>query len=129
MKTIQNTTQQPSFFLGIDVGKKDLFCHIISPLEAATNRFDNTTKGIKALISWVKKTAEPQQLSACLEQTGHYAKPVAKALHELDINSLYLVNPRQIKAFGNQQLRRNKSDTADAKLIAEFIEAKPKRLV
>ena len=85
--------------------------------------------GIKALIAWVKKVAEPQQLSACLEQTGHYGKAVAKALHELKVNSLYLVNPRRIKAFGNQQLRRNKSDTADAKLIAEFIEAKPKRLI
>lgn len=129
MKIIQNTTQLPSFFLGIDVGKKELFCHIISPLEAIAHRFENNTKGIKSLISWVKKIAEPQQLSACLEQTGHYGKAVAKALHELKVNGLYLVNPRRIKAFGNQQLRRNKSDTADAKLIAEFIEANPKNLI
>ena len=128
MKDTQNTTQLPSFFLGIDVGKKDLFCHIISPTETSSARFDNSTKGIKTLIRWVKKKAEPQQLSACLEQTGHYSKAAAKALYELNIIGLYLVNPRRIKAYGDQQLRRNKSDTADAKLIAEFLEAKPKKL-
>jgi transposase len=129
MKNILNTTALPSFFLGIDVGKKDLFCHIISPFETFSARFDNTTKGIKQLITWMKKTADPQHLSACLEQTGHYGKAVARALYKMNIIDVYLVNPRRIKAYGDQQLRRNKSDTADAKLIAEFLESKPKKLI
>ena len=89
----------------------------------------NTIKGIKELVTWVKKIAEPQQLSACLEQTGHYGKAVAKALYEMNPIDVYLVNPRRIKAYGDQQLRRNKSDTADAKLIAEFLESKPRKLI
>ncbi len=84
------------------------------------------------LIAWVRKIAKPQQLSACLDQTGRYAKAAAKAAYELnilDVYLLYLVNPRRIKAHGDQKLRRNKSDTADAKLIAEFLESKSKKLV
>lgn len=121
MKTIQNTTQLPSLFLGIDVGKAELFCHLITPDEPLSAKFDNTPTGVHKLISWATKSTDLQQLSACLEQTGHYGNLVAKALFEINILSLHLVNPRQIKAYGNQKLRRNKSDTADAKLIAQFL--------
>ncbi|MBK1884912.1 transposase, partial [Luteolibacter pohnpeiensis] len=44
-------------------------------------------------------------------------------LHQHGLHALFLVNPRRIKAFGNQKLRRNKSDTADARLIARFLVA------
>lgn len=123
MKNIKYTTHLPSLFLGIDVGKHDLFCHLITLDETPSARFDNTPAGIKTLITWATKLAPPQQLSACLEQTGHYGKLVAKALFEANILSLHLVNPRQIKAYGSQKLRRNKSDTADAKLIAQFLKS------
>ena len=133
MKNIQHTQPKPSSkpnsFLGIDVGKVDLFCHIISSNETYSDRFDNTTTGIKKLTEWVKSTAEPRQLSACLEQTGHYGKAVATALYDMNILSLHLVNPRQIKAYGNQKLRRNKSDTADAKLIAQFLRSEQGDLI
>ena len=71
----------------------------------------------------VLKTAPPACLSACLEQTGHYGDAIAEALHDTGIAGLCLVNPQRIKAFGMQKLRRNKSDTADAKLIALFLKA------
>lgn len=111
------------FFLGIDVGKKDLFCHIIAPDQAYSERFDNSPAGIRLLIKWLRKLAEPAHFSACLEQTGHYGDAIADALYKLQIGNLYLVNPHRIKAYGMQKLRRNKSDTADAKLIARFLKA------
>lgn len=123
MKTTTHTTNTPSFFLGIDVGKKDLFCHIIGPGEPCSARFDNTTAGIALLLKWVLKSAPPAHLRACLEQTGHYGDAIAEALHEASLAALHLVNPQRIKAFGMQKLRRNKSDTADAKLIASFLKA------
>lgn len=123
MKTTTHTTTPPSFFLGIDVGKKDLFCHIIAPGEPCSARFDNTPAGIALLLKWVLKTAPPAQLRACLEQTGHYGDAIAEALHDMGLAALHLVNPQRIKAFGMQKLRRNKSDTADAKLIASFLKA------
>ena len=123
MKPTPNTTNLPSFFLGIDVGKTDLFCHIIGPDQPCSERFDNSPAGIKLLFKWLKKVCTPAQLSACLEQTGHYGDDIADALYKLQINSLHLVNPHRIKAYGMQKLRRNKSDTADAKLIARFLKA------
>lgn len=129
MKNTQKTLQTPSFFLGIDVGKADLYCHILTPEVRASERFDNTSKGIKKLATWLKSKANPDQISACLEQTGHYGMAVAKTLHAMDLCSLHLVNPRQIKAYGNQKLRRNKSDTADARLIAEFLKSEQANLM
>ena len=123
MKTTTNSTNPPSFFLGIDVGKKDLFCHIIGQDRSFSERFDNTPAGIRLLIKWLRKTVIISQLSACLEQTGHYGDNIATALHKLPVSSLHLVNPQRIKAFGMQKLRRNKSDTADAKLIARFLKS------
>ena len=123
MKNTKNSSNTPDLFLGIDVGKADLFCHFLGKKEAVACRFDNSEKGISNLITWLKKLAKPDLISACLEQTGHYGIDIAKALHDLKIHSLFLVNPRQIKAFGQQKLRRNKSDTADAKLIARFLKS------
>ena len=123
MKPTTDPTHSPSFFLGIDVGKKDLFCHITGPDGQASERFDNTPTGIKSLLKWLKKETLIPRLSACLEQTGHYGDAIAASLHTLPIYSLHVVNPYQIKAFGMQKLRRNKSDTADAKLIARFLKS------
>ncbi len=123
MKTTTNTTAPPGFFLGIDVGKKDLFCHITGPGQPCSERFDNSPGGVGLLLKWLRKEADPALLSACLEQTGHYGDAIAEALHESPIHSLHLVNPQRIKAFGMRKLRRNKSDTADAKLIARFLKS------
>lgn len=123
MKTTTPTPDRPSLFLGIDVGKKDLFCHIIGTCQPVSRRFDNTRNGIGQLIAWLFETGHPGQVRACLEQTGHYGDGIAEALHEMGVAGLHLVNPQRIKAFGMQKLRRNKSDTADAKLIARFLMA------
>lgn len=123
MKTNSKFTFIPELFLGIDIGKADLFCHLLGIDEPVAQRFDNSDKGISELIAWLSKHGAPIEITACLEQTGHYGFKVAKALHQHQIHSLFLVNPRQIKAFGQQKLRRNKSDTADAKLIARFLQS------
>lgn len=120
MKTTSNITVNPVFFLGIDVGKKDLFCYILHLGSFFAERFDNTEAGISQLVKWLGGIADPSQTIACLEQTGHYAKPVAKQLVALELRSVHVVNPRCIKAYAHRKLRRNKSDSADARLIAEF---------
>lgn len=123
MKTTTHNHTPPSFFLGIDVGKADLFCHIIGENETLSERFDNSTTGIRLLSKWLSKAAPNDLTYACLEQTGHYGDPIAQALYNLPLTGLFVVNPHQIKAYGNQKIRRNKSDTADARLIARFLES------
>lgn len=128
MKNTQHSPTTPDLFLGIDVGKTELYCHIIAECETFSSCFNNSEKGIQDLITWLKHLGDPATFAACLEQTGHYGIDIAKALHKLQIHSLFLVNPRQIKAFGQQKLRRNKSDTADAKLIARFLQSEHSEL-
>lgn len=123
MKTTNTPSKRPEFFLGIDVGKADLFCHIQRESTPSSKRCDNTEAGVKALLTWLKSKVDLALTAACLEQTGHYGRLVSDALYRAEVAAIYLVNPRQIKAYGNQKLRRNKSDTADAKLIAEFVRA------
>jgi transposase len=123
MKTNPTLQDHPVSFLGIDVGKVDLFCHLISPQKTLSARFDNNKTGIKALTKWLAAETKKQHLIACLEQTGHYGDEIANVLHSLPSATPYLVNPQRIKSYGMQKLRRNKSDTADAKLIAQFIKS------
>lgn len=123
MKTNPTPQDHPLSFLGIDVGKADLFCHLISPQKTLSARFDNDKTGIKALTKWLAAEAKNHRLIACLEQTGHYGDDIAIVLHSLPSITPHLVNPQRIKSYGMQKLRRNKSDTADAKLIAQFIKS------
>jgi transposase len=123
MKTTKSPHTPPDFFLGIDIGKDDLYCHLIGPVEAASERFDNSTPGIKALLKWLAKHTSSAPFAACMERTGHYGDAIAEALYRTRPEAIHLVNPQRIKSFGMQKLRRNKSDTADAKLIARFLQA------
>ena len=58
-------------------------------------------------------------LQACMEATGSYGDALATDLHEHGFK-VSVVNPAQIKSFSGAQLRRAKTDKADAKLIAQF---------
>ena len=54
-----------------------------------------------------------------MECTGRYHEPMATALHDKGL-FVSLVNPHLIKNFGNNSLRKVKSDPADAKKIARY---------
>jgi len=123
MKTTNKFTNTPVIFLGIDVGKAELFCHLILANSSHSEKFRNTPTGIINLIKWLSIHADLNQILACMEHTGIYGKLVSKALFDAKVGGVFLVNPRRIKAYGNQKLRRNKSDTADAKLIANFLKS------
>lgn len=105
--------------LGIDIGK-DHFVTILLreglPVQQAT--FDNTPDGFAHLQRFLKKR-KLKTLHACMEATGRYYEALADFLYAQDY-SVSVVNPAQIKAYGDSQLRRNKTDTLDAALIADF---------
>lgn len=105
--------------LGIDVGQAELVVALLrdeQPLEQAT--FANNRKGFGQLQRWLKKH-QALAVHACLEATGRYWEQVADFLvargHRLSV-----VNPARIKAYGQSQLARNKTDQLDALLIADF---------
>jgi transposase len=64
---------------------------------------------------------------ACLEATGPYSEPLAEFLFEHG-HRVAMVNPFRIRSFANSDLKRNKTDPADARTIAEFCRAKKHHL-
>lgn len=105
--------------LGIDIGKDQFVTWLLdeqAPSQAST--FDNTPAGFHQLQRVLKKR-RLKALHACMEATGRYYEPLAEFLYKQGY-SVSVVNPAQIKAYGDSQLRRNKTDGLDAALIADF---------
>lgn len=67
---------------------------------------------------WLKEKGS-LQVHACLEATGIYSEDLANFLYENNF-LISVVNPMRIKAFANSELKRNKTDKADAETIARF---------
>lgn len=109
-------------FLGIDVSKTTLDAALLSE-DHQTRKprhkvFANSAQGHQQLLAWLTDNGAPV-VHACLEATGTWADAVALALHEAG-HIVSLVNPALIRAFGQSQLKRTKTDKADAQLIAHF---------
>jgi len=108
-------------YLGIDISKDRLDCHKLDNAYSEAKQFENSKKGIKALIKWAEDCEQ-----VVMEATGVYWQSCAFAIHEAGI-SVSVVNPARVKRFGQMKLVRGKTDKMDAKLIAEFAQmVKPK---
>ena len=108
-------------FLGIDVSKNTLDVVLLKQStqpKPPHKVFPNTPAGHQQLLSWLT-SHRTGSVHACLEATGTWAESVALALHEAG-HTVSLVNPAQVRAFGQSQLKRTKTDKADAQLIARF---------
>jgi transposase len=106
-------------FVGIDVSKNTLDAALICGAGKPRHKvFDNTPTGHAQLLFWLQDNAV-RVSHACLEATGTWADAVALALHAAG-HQVSLVNPALIRAFGQSQLKRTKTDKADAQLIARF---------
>lgn len=108
--------------IGIDVAKRkfDLAWLSAKTGKVRSKSFDNTTEGHQALFEWLHRYGV--QSSAChvaMEATSQYYEALAIALHDAGY-LVSVVNPLQIKAFGESLMRRQKTDKADAELIARF---------
>jgi transposase len=106
--------------LGIDVSKDSFHVELSVNDKPRHRRFANRTAGFAELGAWLAKhTALP--VHACLEATGTYSEALALYLHAQG-HTVSVVNPVQIKAFGQSELLRNKDDRPDAALIRRFCE-------
>lgn len=107
-------------FLGIDVGKSEFHCALRIGEDLRTNHFPNSPKGFTKLHHWLKNR-KIAGVHACLEATGGWSEELAQDLYERG-HLVSLVNPLSIKAFGQSELSRTKTDRADAALIARYCE-------
>ena len=105
--------------LGIDISKlKFDVALMVAGKVKKTHIFENAPSGFKALSNWLLKQGITD-VAACMEATGSYGEALATYLYGQGF-IVSVVNPAQIKSFSGAQLKRAKTDKADAKLIAQF---------
>ena len=115
-------SDKAEYVLGIDIAKKKLDVCLLINGKALMKKFDNELKGFKLLQGWLR-SLRIERAHACLEATGSYGEAVAEFLHEHG-HQVSVVNPLRINGFAKSDLKRNKTDQADARTIAEFCLAK-----
>jgi transposase len=106
--------------LGIDISKSSFHLELSVNGKLRHRKFANRKEGFADLDVWLAKhSATP--VHACMEATGPYGEELALYLYEAG-HMVSVVNPAQIKAFGQSELLRNKDDQPDAGLIRRFCE-------
>ena len=107
--------------LGIDLSKKTFDVALVRDPNARhhhQHQFLNTPPGCQSLPAWLTKQGAPH-VHAVVEATGAYGD--ARALFLTQVGQVVrIVNPAQRKAFGRSKWQRNKTDRAEAVLIARF---------
>jgi transposase len=104
--------------LGIDMAKAKFDVCLLHRGKSYQRTFANHLAGFAQLQDWLhKRGASP--VHACLESTGIYGDELALYLHAAG-HVVSIVNPVRIKGFAQSELARNKTDRADAALIARF---------
>lgn len=103
---------------GIDVAKLTLDIVLSNGQKELHNQFENTPKGHESLARWLTRQGA-NSAHICMEATGQYGDGIAEYLYSLGF-PVSVVNPARIKHYANSKLRRNKTDKADAQIIAEF---------
>lgn len=109
--------------VGIDVSKSKLDIALLISGKINSKVFDNTPQGYAQLHEWLcARSAIAACTHICREATGPYSEAVALALLELGF-MVNVVNPARIKGFAQSEWARNKTDRADATLLARFCAA------
>lgn len=106
------------YVLGIDVSKATLDVVLVSEGQKRYQVISNNEEGFARLANWLA-SQRASQVHVCLEATGQYGDGVAEYLYGQSY-AVSVVNPARIKRYGDSKLHRNKTDKADAALIAEF---------
>lgn len=106
--------------VGIDVSKGKSMVAVMRPFgEVVFSPFEvsHTNKDLTDLAKKLKSL--PGETRVVMEYTGYYHTPVAIVLHEAGIY-VSAVNPMLVHDYGNNSLRRAKTDKKDAIKLANY---------
>ena len=106
--------------IGLDISKStlDASCVRFGSSQAQHDAFLNKLLGFKQLLKWIDTfKSDKDKLLICMEHTGYYAHKLTDFLRKKAYDVAH-VNPLRIKR--SMGLRREKSDKADAKVIALY---------
>lgn len=105
---------------GVDVSKGKSMVSVLRPFgEVVAKPFTvrHTGSELKELADYLKSL--DGETRVVMEHTGRYYEPVAQFLCEEGI-FVSAVNPKLIKDYGNNSLRKVKTDAADSRKIARY---------
>ena len=108
------------YAVGIDVSKGRSTVAVLEPLgKTVAKPFEvrHTKSGMNDLVNYLNTL--DGECRVVLEHTGRYYEPVLRWLSGAGL-FVSAVNPKLIKDFDNNSLRRVKTDKADAKKIGRF---------
>lgn len=106
--------------VGIDISKGKSMVAILRPYgEIISSPFEikHSENDISHLIQHIKSIEGESRI--VMEHTGRYYEPLAQQLSHAGL-FVSTINPKLIKDFGNNSLRKVKSDKADAVKIARY---------
>lgn len=106
--------------VGIDVSKGKSMVAIMRPfgeVVAAPFEVSHTDEGLRKLACFLEKL--PGETRVVMEYTGSYWQPVAKVLHDAGL-FVSVVNALLIYKYGNNSIRKGKTDKLDAVKIANY---------
>lgn len=106
--------------VGIDISKGKSMIAVARPFgEIISKPFEvhHTSAAISELISYLHTLDGDTRI--VMEHTGRYYEPMARSLANADF-FVSAVNPKLIKDYGNNSLRKVKTDKADALKIARY---------
>lgn len=111
---------EPQGWVGIDVSKDALDAALIAPgRNLECGHFTNDKAGFAKLVKWAERLASSKALHFCMEATGSYSAAFAEHLAASG-RHVSVVNPFLAKHYGMAQGARNKTDKADARLLADY---------
>lgn len=117
----RHETPAPAAWVGIDVSQHTLDACLL-PASGGKPRpapFANDDASHAALAAWTDEHARGAAVGFCLESTGAYGEALACALADAG-RHVAVVNPARVKYAGLMRGQGNKTDSADARLIAEY---------
>ena len=106
--------------VGIDVSKGKSMVAILRPYgEIVVSPFvvKHTASNLNSLVDLIKSVDGESRI--VMEHTGRYYEPIIRRLSDADL-FVSAINPKLIKDFGDNSLRKVKSDKADAVKIARY---------
>ena len=109
--------------IGIDISKAYFDVAYREDGVVHHKQFSNNKTGFRQLKTWLRRQGVTTAHFG-MEATGRYGWDLATFLFQSGY-TVSMINPKQIKAYGDSWLRRNKTDAADALLIADFCRERP----
>jgi transposase len=105
---------------GVDVSKGKSMVSVLRPFgEVVAKPFTvhHTGSELKKLANYLKSL--DGETRVVMEHTGRYYEPVAQFLYDEGL-FVSAVNPKLVKDYGNNSLRKVKTDAADSRKIARY---------